>query len=94
MSNPSAAPGSQPVQIPERTHAVGPGWRQLLEHLHEQVHAIAPDYRLVDLTEKLGGLRLHVEDPAGDSRTHRCRRGGVGACLRVLRCTGPRPHPQ
>ncbi|ATW46708.1 hypothetical protein [Streptomyces peucetius] len=71
MSDPRAAPGPQPVQIPERTHSVGPGWRQLLDRLHEQVHAIAPSYRLVDLKEKLGGLRLHVEDPAGGSGTLR-----------------------
>ncbi|WP_206300229.1 hypothetical protein [Streptomyces mangrovisoli] len=37
----------------------------MLERLHEQLHAIAPGYRLVDLKEKLGGLRLHVENPAG-----------------------------
>ncbi|GAA3797615.1 hypothetical protein GCM10022403_034360 [Streptomyces coacervatus] len=69
MSNPSAAPSPQTVQIPERAHAVGPGWRQLLDHLHHQIHAIAPGYRLVDLTEKLGGLRLHVENPGGTTDT-------------------------
>ncbi|AVH60873.1 hypothetical protein C4B68_39840 [Streptomyces dengpaensis] len=37
----------------------------MLERLHEHIHAIAPDHRLVDLTEKLGGLRLRVENPAG-----------------------------
>ncbi|MFF3910544.1 hypothetical protein ACFYZJ_32375 [Streptomyces sp. NPDC001848] len=80
MSDSSAAPGPQqqpqpqpqPVQIPERAHAVGPGWRQLLDRLHERIHAIAPGYRLVDLTEKLGGLRLHAENPkAGTSDTLR-----------------------
>ncbi|MEU4154255.1 hypothetical protein [Streptomyces sp. NPDC026659] len=28
--------GAHPAQIPARVHALGPGWRQLLEHLHEQ----------------------------------------------------------
>jgi hypothetical protein len=55
MSHPSAVPGPQPVQIPERAHAVGPGWRQVLDRLHGQVHAIAPGYHLVGLTEKLSG---------------------------------------
>ncbi|MGW1916476.1 hypothetical protein ACWCQS_38640 [Streptomyces sp. NPDC002076] len=67
MPHPGAAAGPQPVQIPERAHAVGPGWRQLLERLHERILAVAPDYRAVDLKEKLGGLRLHVESPAGTS---------------------------
>lgn len=65
MGHPRAAPGARPVQIPAYAHAVGPGWRQLLDGLHEHLHAIAPDYRLVDLKEKLGGLRLQVENPAG-----------------------------
>ncbi|MFI1928672.1 hypothetical protein [Streptomyces sp. NPDC020377] len=65
MSDDPTAPGAHPVQIPARIHAVGPGWRQLLEHLHEQICAEFPGYRLLDLKEKLGGLRVHVDRPTG-----------------------------
>lgn len=65
MADGPAAPGALPVQIPARTHAVGPGWRHLLERLHEQVHAVFSGYRLLDLKEKLGALRVYVEGPPG-----------------------------
>ncbi|MFF0059611.1 hypothetical protein ACFYRI_35040 [Streptomyces microflavus] len=65
MAEDPAAPDARPVQIPARIHAVGPGWRGLLERLHEQIRAVFPGYRLLDLKEKLGGLRVYVEGPPG-----------------------------
>ncbi|MFE7029126.1 hypothetical protein ACFU9Y_02370 [Streptomyces sp. NPDC057621] len=64
MSDDSTGPDAQPVQIPARSHAVGPGWRPLLERLHEQLLGVFPDYRLLDLKEKFGGLRVYVDRPA------------------------------
>ncbi|MEV7243122.1 hypothetical protein AB0N92_18000 [Streptomyces sp. NPDC093248] len=56
--------GSRPVaagaQIPARLRGVGPGWHPLLERLHVQLHVDVPGYRVTDVTEKLGGLRIQV----------------------------------
>ncbi|EDY55721.1 MULTISPECIES: hypothetical protein [Streptomyces] len=48
------------AQIPERLRAVGPGWHPLLERLHAQLNVAVPGYRVTDVSEKLGGLRIHV----------------------------------
>ncbi|MDX3231820.1 hypothetical protein ACWDBD_41510 [Streptomyces sp. NPDC001118] len=63
MADGPAAPDARPVQIPVRIHAVGPGWRHLLGR--EQIRSAFPGYRLLDLKEKLGGLRVYVEGPPG-----------------------------
>ncbi|MFD5858759.1 hypothetical protein [Streptomyces chartreusis] len=59
-------PAAVPVQIPDRAHAVGPGWRELLMRLHEQLCGVAPGYVLTGFKEKLGGLRIQVEAEGGD----------------------------
>lgn len=55
--NRSVAAGAK---IPARLRAVGPGWHPLLERLHAHLNADVPGYRVTDVTEKLGGLRIHV----------------------------------
>ncbi|MGI3224997.1 hypothetical protein ACRJ4B_14830 [Streptomyces sp. GTA36] len=55
--NRSAAAGAQ---IPARLHGVGPGWHPLLERLHAQLNVDVPGYRVTDVSEKLGGLRIHL----------------------------------
>lgn len=52
-------------QIPERLYAVGPGWHLLLSRLHTQVSGYHPGYRLGDLREKLGGLRVRLDGAPG-----------------------------
>ncbi|MFE0061724.1 hypothetical protein [Streptomyces sp. NPDC059003] len=49
-------------QIPDCLSVVGPGWHPLLMRLHEQLLALAPDYRLEEFAPKLGGLRIYVAD--------------------------------
>ena len=71
MADDPAAPDARPVQLPARIHAVGPGWQQVPERLHEEIHAAFPDYRLLDLKEKLGGLRVYVEGSSGSGHTLR-----------------------
>lgn len=71
MSDDPISLGAHPVQIPARIHAVGPGWQQLLEHLHEQILTVFPGYRLLDLKEKLGGLRVYLDRPPGSGNTLR-----------------------
>lgn len=53
-------------QIPARLTQVGPGWHPLLRRLHEQLLALAADYRLEEFTPKLGGLRIYVADRFDD----------------------------
>ncbi|MGW6145532.1 hypothetical protein [Streptomyces sp. NPDC055140] len=62
MSAPSSRTTVFEQQIPDCLSVVGPGWRPLLIRLHEQLLALAPDYRLEELTPKLGGLRIYVAD--------------------------------
>lgn len=71
MADDPAPPDARPVQIPARIHAVGPGWRGLLKRLHEQIHAVFPGYRLLDLKEKFGGLRVYVEGLPGSGEALR-----------------------
>ncbi|MFF9178982.1 hypothetical protein [Streptomyces sp. NPDC014793] len=53
-------PAANGLQIPARLRAVGPGWHPLLNRLHAQLSMAVPGYRLTDVKEKLGGLRVHV----------------------------------
>ncbi|MFC4469329.1 hypothetical protein ACFPH6_33260 [Streptomyces xiangluensis] len=55
------APTSPSAQIPRRIRAVGPGWQPVLARLHDQLTALCPGYRLADVKEKLGGLRVYVD---------------------------------
>ncbi|MGV9883886.1 hypothetical protein [Streptomyces sp. NPDC003006] len=63
MSETASRPiGVDDQQIPDLLTAVGPGWHPLLTRLHEQLVALAEDYRLEELTPRLGGLRIYVAD--------------------------------
>jgi hypothetical protein len=42
----------------------GPGWRTILERLHDRLVAIDPSYRLHQVKEKLGILRIYAEQEA------------------------------
>lgn len=48
-------------QIPEHLDDVGRGWHPLLMECHEQLVVLAPDYRVGQLKEKFGGLRLYLD---------------------------------
>ncbi|MEU9455033.1 hypothetical protein [Streptomyces sp. NPDC048277] len=52
--------GPPPRQLPDRLRVVGPGWHPLLLRLHERLLSLEADYRIEDLKEKLGGVRIHV----------------------------------
>ncbi|WP_329343735.1 hypothetical protein OG252_45475 [Streptomyces sp. NBC_01352] len=47
-------------QLPDRLRAVGLGWHPLLLRLHERLLTLEPGYRIEDMKEKLGGVRIHV----------------------------------
>jgi hypothetical protein len=56
------------LQIPRRIRAVGPGWQPVLLRLHEQLVTVCPEYHVVDVKEKFGGLRVHIETAEGSAR--------------------------
>lgn len=39
----------------------GPGWHKLIYDLHQEILAIDPDYRVLQVKEKFGGLRYYVD---------------------------------
>ena len=47
-------------QLPDHLEWVGPGWHPILERLHDQILAIDPDYSVVQVKEKFGGLRVYL----------------------------------
>ena len=49
-------------QLPAWAHTVGPGWAALLARLHEELLALAPDYRIETCQRNLGGLRIWVAE--------------------------------
>lgn len=55
-------------QLPDRLRAVGPGWRSLLLRLHTQLLALEPDYRIHDVKEKLGAVRIHITASSAPAR--------------------------
>ncbi|MFD7444055.1 hypothetical protein [Streptomyces sp. NPDC059909] len=53
-------------QIPAQAHTVGPGWDTLLDRLHRDLVALAPDYQIESFGTKFGGLRIAVADRFDD----------------------------
>ena len=39
---------------------VGPGWKGLLDRLHIDIAALAPDYEVTQVKEKFGALRIYL----------------------------------
>ncbi|MEW2498534.1 hypothetical protein AB0942_34130 [Streptomyces nodosus] len=54
-------------QILARMPDVGPGWRSLLQRLHQDLTSLAPDYQLGSQTSKMGGLRIELSDRFDES---------------------------
>ena len=52
-------------QLPDQLRAVGPGWHPLLLRLHTQLLVCHADYRVEDLKEKLGGVRVRIAATPG-----------------------------
>ena len=46
----------------------GPGWRPILEQLHDRLLAVDPNYRLHQVKEKLGILRIYAAEEAYAAR--------------------------
>ncbi|MFF8641109.1 hypothetical protein [Streptomyces sp. NPDC015345] len=55
------APNSE-RQIPAWASTVGPGWADLLNHLHDELSTLDPAYRIEDFSPRFGSLRITVAD--------------------------------
>ena len=42
---------------------VGPGWAAILTMLHTELEQVAPDYEVLQVKEKFGGLRAYISTP-------------------------------
>jgi hypothetical protein len=49
------------TQIPDWMGHVGPGWHQILTQLHEDIMAIDPGYKVLQIKEKFGGGRFYLQ---------------------------------
>lgn len=53
------------VQIPDWLECVGAGWRPILIRLHERLRREVPEYRVDQVKEKFGGLRVYLDPATG-----------------------------
>lgn len=62
----------------------GPGWRPILERLHDRLLAIDPNYRLHQVKEKMGILRIYAaeEVPAIEAAIATAMRESAVTCER------------
>lgn len=44
---------------------VGPGWQDLITQLHLKLSEVDPDYKIIQIKEKFGGLRYYCEFSGG-----------------------------
>lgn len=49
------------MQIPDWQEEVGPGWALILTKLHEDLIKLDPEYRVAQVKEKFGSLRVYVD---------------------------------
>lgn len=64
MQVPRIGSGQPAWQVLDRLRTVGPGWHPLLLRLHEQIVTMDPGYRIDDLKEKLGAVRVRISGDA------------------------------
>lgn len=54
-------------QIPDHYEDVGPGWRDILRRLHSEIVVRDPDYKVFQVKEKFGGLRVYLYGMPSDA---------------------------
>ena len=57
----TSAFGDQQVPMMTSITNVGEGWHQLIRELEEGLNAIDPDFELLQVKEKFGGLRYYAQ---------------------------------
>ena len=48
--------------------SVGPGWIPLITELHENIKALCPNYSIIQIKEKFGGLRFYAKGLTEEAR--------------------------
>lgn len=81
-------------QIPDWYKAVGDGWTPILAELHLKLLAKEPEYRVAQVKEKFGALRVYLTqyrpdledliEEAGEKSEKICERCGGPGSLRQL----------
>jgi len=70
----TSAFGDQASPMMTSANNVGEGWHPILRELEEELNKIDPDFILLQVKEKFGGLRYyahpHVPDPAFEGAIH------------------------
>lgn len=57
-----------PYLINHKEHHVGKGWWPLLDKLHVDIMKIDPGYRVAQVKEKFGMLRIYLDDISEESQ--------------------------
>lgn len=57
------------TQLPPWYEQVLPGWRGILEDLHGVLFALYPEYEVLQVKEKFGGLRVYINHANMDDQT-------------------------
>ena len=54
-----------PIPHKDAHRWVGEGWQPLVQRLIEELEAISPDFEIMQVKEKFGGLRFYAHFPEG-----------------------------
>lgn len=66
MTDKPDLPWDDSIAPPWRTVSVGEGWYPIVLELDKSLRLVAPDYKVLQVKEKFGGLRYYTTFPAGD----------------------------
>lgn len=50
---------------------VGDGWKPIVQEVHDKLLALDPEYRIVQVKEKFGGLRFYFMPASPDSEAYK-----------------------
>ena len=66
----TSAFGDQRVPMMTSINNVGEGWHELIKTLEEKLNKIDPEFELLQVKEKFGGLRYYANTSNDDERTN------------------------
>ena len=70
------------------TKWVGPGWMPIVRELDAQLSFIDPDYTIVQVKEKFGGLRYYIDSEKNSEEMYKLISIAEGRCWRVCESCG------
>lgn len=66
MTDKPDLPWDDSIAPPWRTVSTGPGWYPIIAKLDQDLRKVAPDYRVLQVKEKFGGLRYYTIFPSAN----------------------------